>query len=102
MNSKSSKVCNVYKRNRLYASNELYVPPQENAIGTRWELIRDDSNRAIPQIIQCTFQYVSILGTLRSLFKKEEFKSIYFGHDSPSQSESQHSCVEGVYENFCC
>lgn len=96
------KVKNSYRRNKLYASDELYVPPQEKAVGTRWELIRDSSNQAIPRIIQCTFQYVSILDTLRSLFKKDEFKSIYLKKNSLSQSDSRHSCVEGVYEDFCC
>lgn len=41
------KTKNSYRRNQLYTSNELYVPPQEKAVGTRWELIRDNSKQAI-------------------------------------------------------
>lgn len=94
------KVQNSYKRNQLYISNDLYVPPQEKAVGTRWEFIRDRSGEAIPQIVQCTFQYISILETLQSLFKQEEFKSIYFVQNS--LSHCQNSCVDGEYKNFCC
>lgn len=59
-----------YKRNKILTSHPLYVPPLEVGIGTRFELERDRVNNiAIPKRIQSTFEYVSIVDTLVSLFK---------------------------------
>lgn len=41
------------------------------------------------QFTQPTFQYVSILKTLKSLFQQPEFKKIYV-------------CTSGIYKDFCC
>lgn len=91
--SEFKEVKNTYHRNKLYSSDELYVASEERAIGTRWEVVKNHSGQAVPQLVQCTLQYVPILDTL---FKRDEFKSIYFGE------EGRHSCVDGVYEDFCC
>lgn len=53
---------------------------------------------AVPEMLQSTCQYVSILDTLKSLFKQGDFRSLYFNGD-PS---SNHICVAGKYEYFCC
>lgn len=93
------KINSHYKRNKLVTSHPLYVPPTEVGIGTRFELERDkENNLAIPQRIQSTFAYVSIVDTIKSLFARDDFKSVYFKHNSEKQS--QHTCVEGVYERF--
>lgn len=96
-----TKINSHYKRTNVVTSHPLYVPPRELGIGTRFELENDkENNGAIPQRIQSTFQYVSIVDTVNSLFKREEFKSVYFKHNS--EGESVHTCVKGVYERFCC
>lgn len=89
-----------HKRTRMITSNPLYVPPKEVGIGTRFELERDE-NSAIPQRIQSTFQYVSIVDTIKSLFLRPEFKSIYFNYNSAVDT-NEHKCADDVYERFCC
>lgn len=98
---KFEKINSHYKRSKLFKSHPLYVAPQEMAVGTRFEIERDKQNMvAIPQRIQSTFEYVSLIDTLKSLFKRDDFKSQYFEHNSVNQSK--HTCVDGVYERFCC
>lgn len=46
--------------------------------------------------INCTFYYVSILKTLRSLFANENFRKAYFDYNK------DHRCQEGVLERYCC
>lgn len=95
------KIDSHYKRTKLVTSQSLYVPPTEVGVGTRFELERDrQTNLVIPQRIQSTFEYVSIVDTIKSLFERDNFKTVYFKHNSENQS--QHTCVEGVYERFCC
>lgn len=93
------KIASKYRRNNIIKSNENYVPPKEVAIGTRWELnTKKFQNRIvkIPRLIQSHFQYVSILGTLRSLFTHEEFVRQYFEHNSQNQV-----CDTSKLINFC-
>lgn len=90
-----------YKRDKMFTSHPLYVAPTEIGIGTRFELKKDEKNNSTkPQRIQSTFEYVSIVDTIKSLFKREEFKKLYFEYNS--QNENGHKCVDGVYEHFCC
>lgn len=83
----------------MFYSHPLYVPPKQIGIGTRFELERHKQmNIAIPQRIQSKLEYVSIVDTIKSLFQQEQFKSVYFEHNS----EGGHRCIDNVYERFCC
>lgn len=97
-----SKLNTQYKRDKNYKRNLNYVMPRELALGTRWDMRRDKRTaeciQFIPQIIQSTFQYISIVETLRSIFEMDEFRDMFFAHNS----ESEHTCVEGQYKHFCC
>lgn len=99
--SKLSKATN-FLRKRDLESNELYVKPKEYALGTRWEMKKVKLRRKkfikIPRLIQCTFQYVSIVETVQSLFKSKEFKQLYLQYNSTPN----HACAEGTYFDFCC
>lgn len=99
VSSHFEKVDSHFKRTNLVVKDPLYVAPEEVGIGTRFELEREDKT-AIPQRIQSTFAYVSIVATIESLFKRKEFSAVYFQHNSENQSD--HICVDGVYERFCC
>lgn len=91
-----------YKRNKEIESNEFYVAPKEMAIGLRWERAKVRRNgriQSIPRLIQCTFQYVSIVDTLKSLFRSNEFSDAYFKHNL----EVDHDCTDDAsYHDFCC
>lgn len=94
-------VSSNYKRKKLFTSLPLYVAPQEIAIGSRFELKRSKTdNVAIPTRVQSSYEYVSIVDTLKSLFKREDFKSQYLKHNSVTANN--HECVDGVYQRFCC
>lgn len=101
ISSHFEKINSHCKRTNLLVKDPLYVAPKEVGIGTRFELERDnESKTAIPQRIQSTFAYVSIVDTLKSLFKRDEFRTVYFEHNSENQTD--HTCVDGIYERFCC
>lgn len=93
----------AYKRKQEFASNEFYVPPGEVAIGNRMEMKKIKSRRNgkimyVPRVIQCKFQYVSILNTIRSLFKCDEFRKMYLDYNT----NKDHTCENGKYRDFCC
>lgn len=72
----------TYKRKKEIECNEFYVPPEKIAIGTRWEIKKLRSHRngkiiSVPRIIQSTFEYVSIVGTIRTLFKRDDSKYVF-------------------------
>lgn len=101
VSKKFEEVNSHYKRSKLCESNLLYVAPKEIAVGSRFELEKSKkSHVAIPRRIQSTYQYVSIVETIQSLFKREDFKECYFKFNSNIQSE--HKCVDGVFKHFCC
>lgn len=98
---KFDQINSHYKRNKVLISHPLYVAPREIAIGARFELERIEGiNLAIPRRIQSTYEYVPITETIRSLFKREDFKSSYLKHNSTTRSG--HKCVYGVFRVFCC
>lgn len=72
----------TYKRNMFDASNELYVHPEERAVGVRWELkkiVKEICEKiSIPQYVQNTYQYIPVHKTIHSLFKSAEFRDVYF------------------------
>lgn len=106
--SQLSQFQTTYKRKKDYSSKSNYVHPREMAIGTRWEMKkfrrtyrRTNASKIIkiPRMIQCFFQYVPILDTLKSLFDQDEFSEMHFKYNS---SDSRHMCQEGRYMSFCC
>lgn len=92
----------TFKRNKQLSSSCFYVPPREIAIGTRWELKKvidhQGDKNSIEQIIQNTYQYVSPVETIESLFKNEEFRNCYLKNNTVLD----HTCESGRYKHFCC
>lgn len=88
-----------YKREKELLASERYVPPIEKAIGLKWKT-KVDLRSGLPNhtIVQPTFQYVSILSTLSSLFKQPTFKKMYFD----SCLNTEHTCEDSIYKHFCC
>lgn len=78
----------------------FYVEPIEKSIGLKWKNAIVDPETQIPDhgLIQSTFQYVSILETLKSLFGNKEFIEAYLKFNL----HEKRKCVSGVYEDFCC
>lgn len=92
---------NVRKRNIKVSEDEMYVKPQEIAIGLRWERTKvKRKGRKIwaPRLIQSTFQFVSIVDTLRVLFNSKEFRDTYFEYNL----NKDHKCTEGIFSDYCC
>lgn len=90
-----------FRRKRNAKSDPSYVAPKELSIGTRYELIKTKRHGKmikIPRLIQSTFQYISILETIKSLFQCNEFRNLYFEHNHGRD----HVCQPGVYKDFCC
>lgn len=103
-----SQFKSAFKRNKIYSRSPNHVRPKEMAIGTRWELkkFRRINNITgttkiikIPRMIQCSFQYVSILETLKTLFGQDEFMRMYFEFNTGG---NRHQCHDGRYESFTC
>lgn len=91
----------TYKRQKQLEMNDFFVKPKELAIGFRWERKkRRKYGRivSVPRLIQNTFQFVSIVETLRALFSFKYFEDYYFKHNSMQT----HNCDEMKYSDFCC
>lgn len=89
----------TYKRNKLNEYSETFVKPEECAVGTRWEM-KEHQRRGnkIPQVVQNSFQYISILDTLKSLFESKVVLECYY----QKNTVLDHECVEGRFKYFCC
>lgn len=62
-------------------------------------MIRENkSNVPVLTRIQCTYQYVSIIDTLRTLFENSEFSKLYFDFND----DKEKMCKNGTYQSFCC
>lgn len=91
----------AFKRKQDMKSDMLHVAPKEVAIGTRFELKklkRDGKVLKIPRLLQSQLQYIPILETIKALFKRSEFRELYFAHNTGND----HVCQPGRYEYFCC
>lgn len=89
----------TFKFKANVANSEFYVAPRDIAIGTRLEMKRCKNTLvAIPKRKQSTFQYVSIIQTIETLFRRQDFRDAYFEYNH----ESSHTCKEGEYHRFCC
>lgn len=95
--SKISEYSSRYLRNQKLVDNDLYVPPEERAIGTRIEMVYNKEEcLEIPTMIQSSLQYVPILSSLKIFFADKENRDLYLTY------QREHHCVEGIYERFCC
>lgn len=91
-----------FTRKQIYKSNKSFVAPEERVLGTRWEVLPiENSNLSVPRLIQCKFQYISIIETLKALFTGQNFRDTYFKFNS-HKSFNDHECTEGEYTNICC
>lgn len=96
--NKLHKFNTAYKRNNTYENSPLYVSPQDKAIGTRWEMVADKDNiNSQPNLMQCSFQYVPIIDTIRSLFLRDDFSRAFH-----AGSRNNHTCTTGEYSEYCC
>lgn len=90
----------AYKRLKKLEKNELFVAPEEKAVGTHWEMCSvKNANMWVPRLLQSKMHVTSIKSKIQSLFKQPEFRSMYFGFNS---LENRHVCVPGRYQSFCC
>lgn len=93
----------AYKRKKKVGSNDLFVPSEELSLGLKWEMLRDKKSKiSMPKLTHCKFQYVSIVDTVRALFKRNDFREAYLKHNFDTNSSTRHTCTEGIYRDFCC
>lgn len=84
-----------YKRDKACEKMSTFVPPEGMMLGARWSMVRlKEAHAAVTRLVPCTFQYVSIIQTIKSLFNREDFRREFY--------RPKHQCKEGVYEDFCC
>lgn len=79
---KLSEFTTTYKRNKCFKKNEMYVEPREIGIGLRWDLVREHRTlTTVSKMVQNKFIYVSMIETLLSLFKRQDFREAFFHRD---------------------
>lgn len=90
-----------HKQNMQCEKMDLFVKPKELAVGLRYERKKNRKNGktvCVVREIQNTFQFVSIVGTLESLFKETIFEEYYFKYNS----SPNHDCDQAKLSDFCC
>lgn len=87
-----------YKRQKNIEKQDQYVKPQEIRIGKKWSTVIHPKT-GIPEhfVVPTTYQYVSIVDTIRSKFSNVDFFNMYTDFN-----ENSHECLPGFYEYFCC
>lgn len=87
------------KRRSLIQKDECFVPSKAYGIGLAWSRkMRRVYKKTHYELLQTTYQYVSIIDTLKSLFKNSDFSQNFFEFNE----NRKHVCAEDIYENFCC
>lgn len=86
-----------HKRQNQLKTVSKYIQPTEMALGFKWILKKSNCDLPDYKLVQESFQYVSILDTLSSLFSDEEFRIMYNDYNT-----NKHECVDGGYVDFCC
>lgn len=87
------------KRQKVVEKNECYVKPTDYAIGLTWKTKNAIGNDITDhKLCQTAYQYVSIIDTIKSLFKNDQFRNYYFDFNQ----NKKHECIPGIYEDFCC
>lgn len=90
----------TYKRSNNFEQHQLFIAPEQKAIGTHWEMCKIKSiNTSVPRLLQSKMHYIPITDRIQSLFKQPEFKNLYFEHNSVG---NKHVCEKGRYRDFCC
>lgn len=90
-----SEHSSVYKRGKICENSPAFVKPKQMAIGIKWKTkFNLEDGAAQHKLVQCDFNYISIIDTLKTKFRDENFLQIFLGGD--------HSCSPGVIERFCC
>lgn len=88
-----------FKRERDLNANELYVKPQERAIGAHLQMKMDkQTGRSLPVQVQSKFYTISIKESLEKLFARGYFKDMYMDYNMTTK----HKCLDGKYIDFCC
>lgn len=87
-----------YRRQKCLKESPFYVTPVEKAMGSRWKTgIATDLDLIDYQIVQTTFQQVTISGTIKALFSNPDFKNKFIEYNN-----TKHQCVPGIYLDYCC
>lgn len=87
------------KRQKIIASDECYVESTKSAIGLTWKSQTVcGSDLPSHQLEQTTFESISIIKILDSVFKIDLFHQSYFDFNE----NRKHICTEEIYEDFCC
>lgn len=90
--SRIFKVRTAYLREQNIVSNQFYVAPKDTAIETRYELKKNLKNGSVikvPRLIQTKFPYISIIKTVESMFRRVEFRDLYFRYNG---LHNEHVC----------
>lgn len=98
--SQLKKYSSVRKRKKQYENDKFYVAPKALAIGTRFEMRKISSQSAAPTRLQCSFSYISIVDTLKALFKNQQFLLSYLNYNQ--YGGNGHECKPNEYIDFCC
>lgn len=82
-----------YKRQKNIEVQDQYVKPQEIRIGKKWSTVIHPKT-GIPEhfAVPTTYQYVSIVDTVRSKFSNVDFFKMYADFN-----ENSHECSPGFY-----
>lgn len=99
ISNKFENYSSTYRRKKEVSKNEIYVEPEEKSIGIKWKTTRNYiTDLPNNKLINATFQYVSIIKTIKSLFLQPDFSELYFRYNN----HEKHKCTEGMYADFCC
>ena len=89
-----TKFSTPYKRQTNLNSESSYVSPVSINLGGRWEKKYDNISKFYKNLfVQCTFQYIPLLESLKSIFENESFFKLYFA--------SNCVCEDKLLRNFC-
>lgn len=71
-----------YKREKQLESNNLYVAPEEKAIGLRWISEKlSDSSVSVPRLIPNVYHEIPLIKSIISLFQRDDFRREYFSYN---------------------
>lgn len=84
-----------YKRKKEKMKDAAYVDPREMGIGLKWQT-KITPERELPYhyLDQSTFQYVSIVKTIETLFSNEHFYKMYFDFNDGRTNDP------GLYDSY--
>lgn len=87
------------KRQNVLNANESYVKPETCAIGLTWKSKANCGKEIVAHDLQqTTYQYVSIIGSIKSYFVNDYFYKSYIDYNE----NRKHKCENDVYVDYCC